>query len=168
MNPLLKRRPLTFSVALISVPALTTPFVADYPDVTIRDLQGYPNSVAFKKNTGFFIKYIIKTPPQTVGKYKFTINKDDGTNKYFKVCRLLLIHVGDNYPCTEVMPKSATGYETTVRSYSDDPHAKGKEASYEFKVCLLPKSFSRSLTKVKYMNCIKSLLPPLYYIDVSF
>ena len=124
---------------LISVPTLTTPFVTDYPDVTIKDLQGYPNSVAFKANTGFFIKYIIKTPPQTFGQYVFTVNKDDGTNKYFKVCRLLIIQVGDNYPCTQNMPKSATGYETTIRSYSDEPHKEGKEASYKFTVRILVK-----------------------------
>ena len=103
-----------------ATPEVTVPFVTDYPDVTIKDLQGYPNSVSFKKNTGFFIKYIIKTPPQTFGKYTFSVNYDDSTNKYFKVCRLLLLSIGDNYPCTRPMPASPTGYETTLLSYGTD------------------------------------------------
>ena len=120
-------------------PEVTVPFVTDYPDVTIKDLTGYPNSVSFKKYTGFFIKYIIKTPPEAFGKYTFTVNRDDTTNKYFKVCRLLLVHIGDNYPCTQPMPSSPTGYETTVLNYvtntdNTDPRT-GQEATYEFKVC---------------------------------
>ena len=119
-------------------PQLTVPFVSDYPDVTIKDLTGYPSSVSFKKNTGFFIKYIFKTPPQTFGRYALRINMDDGDNKYFKVCRLVLLHVGDNYPCTKPMPASPTGYETTIAEYNentdqDDPRA-GQEAKYKFTV----------------------------------
>ena len=74
-------------------PQLTVPFVSDYPDVTIKDLTGYPSSVSFKKNTGFFIKYIFKLPPQTFGRYALRINMDDDENKYFTVCRLVLLHV---------------------------------------------------------------------------
>ena len=130
-----------------ATPSVTTPFVTDYADVTIKDLQGYDtDSVSIKKNSGFFVKYIIKTPPQTFGKYTFTVNKDD-TSKYFKVCRVLLLHIGDNYPCTEPMPASPTGYETTLLKYGTeldrrdktrddgDSPIKGQAVTYEFKVC---------------------------------
>ena len=112
------------------------------PEVTIKDLG---NMVNFQKKDGFFIKYIFKTPPQTFGKYIFTVNLDDTTNKYFKVCRLLLLQIGDNYPCTEPMPASPTGYETTILTYGKDgeyhpsdntePKA-GQSANYEFMVCI--------------------------------
>ena len=126
-------------------PEVIVPFVTDYPDVTKKDLTGYANNaVSFKKKDGFFIKYIFKTPPQTFGKYTFTVNMDDSTNKYFKVCRLLLLQIGDNYPCTEPMPASPTGHETTELTYgkdgeyhpstNDQPKA-GQTASYEFMVC---------------------------------
>ena len=106
------------------------PFVTAYPDVTIKDLTGYPR-VNFKKGNGFFVKYIIKTPPQTFGKYVFTVNTE---NNNFKVCRLLLLYIGDNYPCTRRMPKSPTGFETTVLNYGSSPHSTGEEVTYEFKV----------------------------------
>ena len=128
------------SIVFISVATNTIPFVSAYPDVTTKDLGGPGAFVSFKKNSGFFIKYIIKTPPQTFGKYVFTVNKDDTTNKYFKVCRLLLIQIGDNYPCTETMPKSATGYETTILTHGIDASASkdkkrdGQAATYEFTV----------------------------------
>ena len=125
-------------------PEVIVPFVTDYPDVTLKDLDGYANNaVNFQKKDGFFIKYIFKTPPQTFGKYTFTVNMDDSSNKYFKVCRLLLLQIGDNYPCTEPMPASPTGYETTVLTYgkvgeyhpSTNEHPKaGQAASYEFMV----------------------------------
>ena len=115
------------------MPALTVPFVTDYPDVTIKDIDGYPKNVNFKKGNGFFVKYIVKTPPQTFGKYVFTVNRDD-TDNNFQVCRLLLLHIGDNYPCTRPMPKSPTGFETTILSYGSSPHTAGQEVTYEFKV----------------------------------
>ena len=128
-----------------ATPEVIVPFVSDYPDVSIKDIQGYPNSVNFQKKDGFFIKYIFKTPPQTFGKYTFIANYDDTTNKYFKVCRLLLLQIGENYPCTEPMPASPTGFETTVLTYGKDgeydstsnmePKA-GQEAKYEFLVRL--------------------------------
>ena len=124
-------------------PVVTAPFVTDYPDVSLKDLPQYPGSVSFKKSSGFFVKYIIKTPPQTFGAYNFIVNRDDTTNKYFKVCRLLLLQVGDNYPCTKAMPASPTGYETTTLKYittgpydsstNQDPKA-GQYAEYNFKV----------------------------------
>ena len=61
-------------------------------------------------------------------------------SKYFKVCRLLLIQIGDNYPCTETMPKSATGYETTILTHGIDASASkdkkrdGQASTYEFTV----------------------------------
>ena len=127
-----------------ATPEVIVPFVTDYPDVSLKDLTGYSQGqVSFKKNSGFFVKYIIKTPPQTFGHYKFTVNREDTSNTYFKVCRLLLLQIGDNYPCTQEMPASPTGYETTVLNYgvtgpydsTDHPDPKaGQEASYEFKV----------------------------------
>ena len=136
-------------------PQLIVPFVSDYPDVTIKDLTGYPSSVSFKKNTGFFIKYIIKTPPQTFGTYSININREDNDNKYFKVCRLLLLHVGDNYPCTKSMPASPTGDETTILTYNedtsqDDPRA-GQVAKYSFTVSRL------LISDMKYFVSIKTL-----------
>ena len=132
-----------YSAAVVSgaTPEITVPFVADYPDVMVKDLS----NTIFQRKDGFFIKYIFKTPPQTFGKYTFIANYDDTTNKYFKVCRLLLLQIGENYPCTEPMPASPTGYETTVLTYGKDGEydsttneepKDGQEAKYEFLVCL--------------------------------
>ena len=143
-------------------PEVIVPFVTDYPDVTVKDLG---NIVNFQKKDGFFIKYIFKTPPQTFGKYIFTVNLDDTTNKYFKVCRLLLLQIGDNYPCTEPMPASPTGYETTILTYGKDgeyhpsdntePKA-GQSANYEFMVCIF----------IAFLSICDNLILPKKYICI--
>ena len=51
--------PLTFA-------EVVTPFLSDYAVMVTKDLT----VDTMKKYQGFFVKYILKTQPQTYGKYK--------------------------------------------------------------------------------------------------
>ncbi len=81
------------------------PFVTSYPILTTR---GRPTE-AFELNEGFFIKYIIKLKPRTMGDFIFEVKEvENSTNPgtlnptgQFKLCLLKITHIGENYPCTE-------------------------------------------------------------------
>ena len=87
----------------------TKPFITSYPIITERD----NDNVDFKGNEGFYIKYIIKTHPQTRGDYLFKVTPAAGVS----VCKIVVTFIGDNMPCTEPPGPSLTGYENTEITY---------------------------------------------------
>ena len=110
----------------------TTPFVTSYPIITARD----NNNEKFKGQAGFYIKYIIKTHPQTRGDYKFEVRPPVDA----AVCKITVTHIGDNMPCAEPPGPSLTGYENTIIDYvvtpnvETDAHEVGKPAAITFRV----------------------------------
>ena len=108
-----------------------------YPYVTSYDRPAFGHQESFHKNEGFFVKYIMKPQPQTVGDYVFTVSP--GVN--FKVCKIEVTHVGDNMPCTEEPGPTLHGYENTMVQYAGGntelAHECGEEAAYTFKVIII-------------------------------
>lgn len=80
-----------------------TPYVTSYPIMSERD-----NGVngEFDRDSGFYVKYIIKTHPQTRGDYTFKIVPPSDV----LVCKVIITFIGDNMPCTEPPGPSLTGY----------------------------------------------------------
>jgi hypothetical protein len=76
----------------------------------------------------------MKLQPRTRGDYVFKITPPAAA----KICRLELLHIGDNMPCTEPPPIIPTGYENTLLQYAAgvalDANECGEDASYTFKV----------------------------------
>ena len=108
------------------------PFVTSYPFITTKD-RVVPNA-SFYMNEPLTIKYVMKLQPSTRGDYKFVVTPPAGV----MVCKLDLIHIGENMPCTEKPPVELTGNENTVLTYADGTpekeHACGEQAQWEFKV----------------------------------
>ena len=108
------------------------PFVTSYPFITTRD-RADPNA-SFYMNEPLTIKYVMKLQPSTRGDYKFVVTPPAGV----MVCKLDLIHIGDNMPCTERPPVELTGNENTILTYADGTpekeHGCGEPAQWEFKV----------------------------------
>ena len=111
---------------------LVEPFVTSYPFIWTRD-RANPND-SFYANEPLSVKYVMKLQPSTRGDYKFVVTPPAGV----KLCRLDLIHIGENMPCTERPPLELTGYENTKLVYADGTpekeHACGESAQWEFKV----------------------------------
>ena len=66
---------------------------------------------------GFFIKYILKFPPGTMGTYQFRVWEADGQaapTSHLKLCKLQVQHIGTNMPCTKVPTKSASEYDSIL------------------------------------------------------
>ena len=113
------------------------PFVTSYPFITTRD-RAIPNA-SFYVNEPLTIKYVMKLQPTTRGDYKFVVKPPPGV----MVCKLDLIHIGENMPCTEKPPVGVelTGNENTALTYGtvtgwtpELEHACGEPAQWEFKV----------------------------------
>ena len=115
------------------------PFVTAYPFITTKD-RADPTA-AFHINEPLFIKYVMKLQPTTRGDYKFVVTPPPGV----MVCKLDLIHIGENMPCTEKPPVELTGNENTILTYGTPggswtpelEHACGEPAQWEFKVSVL-------------------------------
>ena len=119
----------TSAIATGDVKGLIKPFISDYPIVVTKDRA----KSEFAHNEGFSIKYILKTNPQTYGKYVFKVNfGSDKAN--FKLCRLRLTQIGANYPCTMEHPKSVDGDETSILAYSPTAYDAGSQGEYTFTV----------------------------------
>lgn len=103
---------------------VTTPFFTEYPYVTSKDR---PSDV-YAVGEGLFVKYLLKLPPQTFGRFTVTITP----GPKLKVCRLVLTHVGDHYPCTQMPGSSATGGETTVWGFSGEEYAVDTDVAMTF------------------------------------
>lgn len=110
----------------------TTPFVTSYPIVSTQDRP----SPILRGNEVFFIQYLIKTQRGTRGHYVFTILPSPSV----KVCKLEIVHIGANLPCTEPPGPSITGYENVVIEYGADPtvaHDFGEPTKLIFKVIIM-------------------------------
>ena len=83
------------------------PFVTSYPIITTRGRT----SEAFMMEEGFFIKYILKFAPGTMGTYRFRVWE---TTKHLKLCKLQVQHIGSNLPCTKVPTQSATDHDSMI------------------------------------------------------
>ena len=88
------------------------PYVTSYPIITTRGRA----SDAFKTDEGFFIKYIVKFPPQTMGTFQFRVWEGEAagptTTTHLKLCKLHVQHIGENMPCTKVPSQSATEHDS--------------------------------------------------------
>ncbi len=110
------------------------PYVSSYPYLTNKD-KATPSD-SWKAGEVFVVKYIMKIQPRTRGKYVFKVTPPASA----KLCKLELVHIGENMPCTEPPPENTplTGYENTKRTYADgvaaDAHECGKHADYTFTV----------------------------------
>ena len=67
---------------------------------------------------GFFIKYILKFPPGTMGTYTFRV-WEDGT-KLLKLCKLQVQHIGANMPCTKVPTQAPTLQDSIMNTDSSN------------------------------------------------
>ena len=87
--------------------------MTSYPVITTRGRT----SEAFMIQEGFFIKYILKFPPGTMGTYQFRVWEADGQGaptSYLKLCKIQVQHIGANMPCTKAPTQSATDYDSIV------------------------------------------------------
>ena len=88
-------------MALVFVTGEIVPFFTDYPYITHMDRPVGDDGVTpipMSIEETFFIKYILKPQPMSTGKYLLTIKP--GVN--FKVCKLVVTHIGENFPCTQI------------------------------------------------------------------
>ena len=101
------------------------PFVTAYPILTTR---GRTNA-AFDNKEGVYIQYIIKPQPLTQGNYKFVVNP----GAKMKICKLSILHIGENFPCMEKPGDPVTEYDNIKLTYDGTgAHACGETATYEF------------------------------------
>ena len=87
------------------------PYVTSYPIITTR---GRPSD-AFKAQESFFIKYIVKFPPQIMGTFQFRVWEGEVVGPmttHLKLCKLQVQHIGENMPCTKVPSQSATEHDS--------------------------------------------------------
>lgn len=94
----------------------------------------------FKKGEGFFVQYILKTPPGSAGEYAFEIKPP----AHVKTCQIAIQHIGENMPCVEEPPenyKQLTGHEnveihygTGIAHNAEPVRDCGQESGIKFKV----------------------------------
>lgn len=105
--------------------------MAAYPFVSTMDR---PNKDAeLDIGEAFFVKYIIKPTALTRGELYFKVAPADSN---VRVCRVLLTHVGDNFPCTKLPDATISPHDTTILSYGSpgNEHACGQPTTVTFKV----------------------------------
>ncbi len=117
-----------YGAAVLSAHAdnVIKPFFTVYPYVSNKDR----GSGAYMLKETFFKKYILKPQPLTTGKYTITLKP--GAN--LKICRLVVTHIGDHFPCTKMPKDEPTGYETTVWGFSGVDYAQDTDVSLSFTV----------------------------------
>ena len=96
----------------------TRPFISSYPLPQDPVVPGQ----------GFMVKYIVKTRAYTRGDYALAVTSDSAS-----VCKVEVIFVGENMPCTEPPGPSLTGYENTEIAYPEDADGK-RSGQIVFKV----------------------------------
>ena len=92
------------------------PFFTDYPFVTHMDrpaADGEPAAMSIEET--FFIKYILKPQPLSTGKYLLTFKPGEN----FKVCKLVVTHIGQNFPCAQIRYHPFITYVITFRAQGD-------------------------------------------------
>ena len=92
---------------------ISAPYVTSYPIITTRGRT----SEAFMVQEGFFIKYILKFPPGTMGTYQFRVREadaQDNPTSHLKLCKLQVQHIGANMPCTRVPTQAPTDYDSII------------------------------------------------------
>ena len=102
------------------------PFFTDYPYVTNKDRRAGP----ITSDEVFYVKYILKPQPLSSGKYVITLSP--GNN--FKVCKLIVTHIGRNFPCSQLPTSTPTGQENTVWGFAGTDFAENTDVVVSFAV----------------------------------
>ena len=105
------------------------PFFTDYPYVTNKDRRAGP----ITSDEVFYVKYILKPQPLSSGKYVITLSP--GNN--FKVCKLIVTHIGRNFPCSQLPTSTPTGQENTVWGFAGTDFAENTDVVVSFAVSLM-------------------------------
>lgn len=87
-------------------------------------------SPSFLINEPFHIKYLIKIQPLTRGDYVFKVSPP----AEFKICKLIITHVGENMPCVQQPSASTTGAENTQIKYSPSQPEQAKECGADAEI----------------------------------
>lgn len=94
--------------------------------------RGRNNS--FQRGEGLFEKYILKFPPLSRGAFNFVLKP----SIHSRACKIKIIHIGENYPCTQPPGPLITGYENVEIQYdvNGNKHASelGEEVILKLKV----------------------------------
>eukprot|EP00094_Tigriopus_californicus_P011496 TCALIF_11101-PA protein Name:"Protein of unknown function" AED:0.09 eAED:0.09 QI:0/0.77/0.73/0.95/0.48/0.58/46/1495/2737 len=101
------------------------PFVTSYPIITTRGR----NSPLFNVNEGFYIQYIMKFQPGTKADYKFVI---EPPGPQIKICKLIITHIGQNFPCAQPPGSTVTGYENIELQHDKTGDVCGESATFTF------------------------------------
>ena len=112
------------------------PFFTDYPYVTNKDRRAGP----ITSDEVFYVKYILKPQPLSSGKYVITLSP--GNN--FKVCKLIVTHIGRNFPCSQLPTSTPTGQENTVWGFAGTDFAENTDVVVSFAVSKYHIYFLRS------------------------
>ena len=92
------------------------------------EVAGTPALVA--KEETFFIKYILKPQPLSTGKYLLTVKP--GAN--FKVCKLVVTHIGENFPCAQINGDIPADARSTTWGYAGEDFAIDTDVVLSFSV----------------------------------
>ena len=112
----------------------TKPFFVSYPFVSTKDRAAGEDPFMVKET--FFRKYIMKPQPQSTGQYTITI----GPGPNLKVCKLVVIHIGDHFPCTKIPSQDVTVDFTETTSWSfigGDDYEVGSAVQLKFMVKIM-------------------------------
>ena len=107
------------------------PFFTDYPLVTHMDrpdADGVPAAMSIEET--FFIKYILKPQPLSTGKYLLTVKPGEN----FKVCKLVVTHIGQNFPCAQISDDMPVEDRSTTWGYAGTDFAKNTDVVLSFSV----------------------------------
>lgn len=101
------------------------PFVTSYPLITTRGRKSH----FFDANEGFFIQYILKFQPGTRSDYQFVI---EPPSPRIKICKLIISHIGENFPCAQPPGPTVTGHENIELLHNTDADSCGENATFMF------------------------------------
>ena len=91
-------------------------------------MAGTPALVA--KEETFFIKYILKPQPLSTGKYLLTVKPGEN----FKVCKLVVTHIGQNFPCAQINGDIPADARSTTWGYAGEDFAINTDVVLSFSV----------------------------------